>query len=78
MSACLHEGIVARPSELERLEAVVRTRVNRRVRDLRIVCDENGLVLQGQAPSYYVKQIAQQAVMAATDMPILANEIEVG
>ena len=36
-----------------------------------------GLVLLGSAHTYYIKQLVQQAVMAATSEPILANEIEV-
>jgi hypothetical protein len=41
-----------------------------------VVCDE-GLILQGHASTYYAKQLAQQAVMAGTTLPIVANEIEV-
>jgi hypothetical protein len=77
MSAPRQRGL-ARPAELERLEGLIRLRVSRRIRNLRLVCGEDGLVLRGQAPSFYVKQIAQQAVMEATDMPISANEIAVG
>jgi hypothetical protein len=36
-----------------------------------------GLVLTGQASTYYAKQLAQHAVMEATALPILANEIDV-
>ena len=77
MSACFPDVVLASPAELERLEALVRERVSRRVRNLRLACSDGGLVLRGQAPSFYVKQMAQQAVMEATDMPILANKIEV-
>ena len=38
---------------------------------------EGGLVLRGHAMTYYAKQLAQHAVMAATSLPIQANEIEV-
>jgi hypothetical protein len=38
---------------------------------------EKGLVLQGRARTYHVKQLAQQAVMEAAHMPIRANEIVV-
>jgi hypothetical protein len=38
---------------------------------------EDGFVLQGRAPTYYAKQLAQHAVMEASDVPIKANEIEV-
>jgi len=33
--------------------------------------------LRGRAKTYYAKQLAQHAVMEATDLPVLANEIEV-
>ena len=36
-----------------------------------------GIVLRGFTRTYYLKQLAQQAVMNLTDLPILANEIEV-
>jgi hypothetical protein len=36
-----------------------------------------GLVLRGRAQTFYTKQLAQHAVMRATALPILANEIEV-
>jgi hypothetical protein len=35
------------------------------------------LVLQGQAHTYYAKQLAQHALLEATRLPIRANEIEV-
>jgi hypothetical protein len=34
-------------------------------------------VLRGRARTYYAKQLAQHAVMQATALPILRNEIEV-
>jgi len=36
-----------------------------------------GLVLTGRTCTYYVKQLAQHAVMEFVDLPILANDIEV-
>jgi len=60
-----------------RLESLVRRRSHGQVRDLRLeLCDE-GLILHGRAASYYVKQLAQQAVLEAAEFPLLANEIEV-
>jgi hypothetical protein len=52
-------------------------RLGARVRHFRIVIDDKGIVLRGQAHTYYAKQLAQHAVMAATGLPILSNEIEV-
>jgi hypothetical protein len=48
-----------------------------RVRDLRLVVTDKGVVLRGTAGTYYAKQLAQHVVMGATGLPILANEIEV-
>ena len=59
------------------LEELVQKRCYGRVRELRLLVRGNRLILQGCATSYYVKQLAQQAVMEAGGLPILANEIEV-
>ena len=63
--------------EMEQLETHVQSRLNGRVRDFRLVVRGCGLVLTGRARTYYAKQLAQHAVMEATALPILANEIEV-
>jgi hypothetical protein len=47
------------------------------VRDFCLVVRDRGLVLRGRALSYYVKQLAQHAVMQTTRLPIRNNEIEV-
>lgn len=47
------------------------------VRDFRLVLRNGGLVLLGHARTFYAKQMATHSVMAATKMPICANEIEV-
>ncbi|MFO0970194.1 MAG: hypothetical protein U0793_31975 [Gemmataceae bacterium] len=65
------------PAEMERLEAQVQTRLNGRIRRFALRLGACGLVLTGQARTYYDKQLAQHAVMEATALPILANEIEV-
>jgi hypothetical protein len=60
------------------LAARVHAYLGGRVRDFRLeLCDGRGLVLRGRAPTYYAKQVAQHAVMAASRLPIAANEIEV-
>ena len=48
-----------------------------RLRQFNIVGDERGLVLSGEAPSFYVKQLAQHAVGRMTSVPIVRNEIQV-
>jgi hypothetical protein len=63
--------------EIEQLEARVRSRLSGRVRDFQVLGQDNGLVLKGHTRTYYAKQLAQHAVMDSTEIPILANEIEV-
>jgi hypothetical protein len=59
------------------LETHLLTRLGSRIRHLRVVCRIDGVVLQGSARTYYVKQLAQHSIMEITDLPIAANEIEV-
>jgi hypothetical protein len=63
--------------DLDCLESHVQCRLGARVRQLRLCWRDGGLVLHGLAPTYYAKQLAQHALMAATKQPIRANEIEV-
>jgi hypothetical protein len=63
--------------EVARLESHLQGRLNGRVRALRLLLRDQGLVLRGQARTYYAKQLAQHAVMEAASYPIQANEIEV-
>ena len=62
---------------LDQIEEHVQCRLVGRVRQFHLDWHEGGLVLHGHAMTYYAKQIAQHAVMAATSLPILANEMEV-
>jgi hypothetical protein len=59
------------------MERRIQGRLCGRVLGFRLVRNAGGLILQGQAPSFYAKQLAQHAVMQATLVPILANQIEV-
>ena len=65
------------PDELMRADEYVRCRIGGRVRDLRLLVRDQGLVLQGHAHTYYAKQLAQHAVMETLGLAIHANEIEV-
>jgi hypothetical protein len=38
---------------------------------------DRGLILRGRARCYHIKELAQHAVMQATQLPILINRIEV-
>ncbi len=62
---------------VEQLEALVQRRLHGRVRDLRLLVGDQGLILQGQTSTYYAKQLAQHAAIDITGLAILANEIEV-
>jgi hypothetical protein len=70
MSDMLLEGVA-------QLETQARKEVRGRVRDFRLVVEDDYLVLRGQARTYYAKQLAQEAIMRGTSFPIRANEIEV-
>ncbi len=61
----------------EHLEAAMQNRLSGRVRDLRIIVRDGGIVLQGWAATYYAKQLAQHVAMEMAQRPILANDIEV-
>jgi len=62
---------------LEQAEALLRQRLRGRVWDLRVVLREGGVILQGQALSYYVKQLGQHIAMEELRLTVVANEIEV-
>ena len=65
------------PEEVDRLLLALQCHLAGRVRDLRLLLRDNGLVLQGHAHSFYAKQVAQELVMKATELRLLANDIEV-
>jgi hypothetical protein len=64
--------------EEARVEMCIQARLSGRVHGLRVVRRDNGFVLQGRTATYYAKQLVLHAAMQATDLPILADEIEVG
>ena len=66
-------------TQAEQVETLVQRRLLGRVRvdRFRVLVQEQGLVLQGCAPTYYAKQLAQHAAMEVSGLPILANEIAV-
>jgi hypothetical protein len=59
------------------LEALVQAQLNGHIRNLRLVVDDNGIILRGQAQTYYAKQLAQHVVMERTRLAVRANEIAV-
>ena len=62
---------------LAQVQERVRDRLRGRIHHFRVELHDCGLVLQGRAQSFFVKQLAQHAVMDATGVPILRNDIEV-
>jgi hypothetical protein len=64
-------------TELTGVEDRVRLLLNGRMLDFRLIIRDEGLVLQGHAPNYYAKQLAQEMVKKLTTTPIRANDIEV-
>jgi hypothetical protein len=61
----------------DRLEIQVNRRIGNRVRDLRVIVRDNGIILQGRTATYHAKQLAQHAAMDVFGLPIMANDIEV-
>lgn len=66
-----------RQEELARLEAHLQSQLGNRVRHLRLVARDHGLVLQGQTTTYFAKLLAQEALLKATKIPLVANSIRV-
>jgi hypothetical protein len=62
---------------LAELEVQLQRTLRGRVHDLRVLARGVGLALQGYAYTYYAKQLAQHALMSATSVPLLSNEIAV-
>jgi hypothetical protein len=64
-------------SDLDQLENRVQAKLSGRICHLQVFLRDYGIVLRGLARTYHAKQLAQHAVMTETELPILANEIEV-
>jgi len=62
----------------ERLEGYIEQKASGRIRDLHVVCSNDGIILQGRSRTYHAKQLAQQAVLDLMNGPTpLTNQIEV-
>ena len=68
---------VVRQEDMDQLVIQVQRELSSRLRDFRVERKGKGVVLAGRVATYYAKQLAQHAVMRATVLPILGNEIEV-
>jgi hypothetical protein len=60
-----------------RLEQLLKRELHGRIIEVKVLFRDDGLVLQGESPSFYVKQLAQHSVMKASKLPLRANEIHV-
>jgi hypothetical protein len=67
----------ATDENLARIAEHVRRRLTGLLRDFQLVVRDKGLVLRGHVHTYYAMQLAQHAVMEASNLPIRANEMEV-
>ena len=63
--------------ELTELERCIQDQLDGRIGDVKLDLVPGGLVLRGRTRTYHAKQLAQQALMQASDRPLVANEIEV-
>lgn len=66
-------------SLVERIERAIQSRTGVRINDLRVLVDDQRVVVQGRTPTYYNKQLVTQAVFdACPGEPLhLQNEVEV-
>jgi hypothetical protein len=71
-------GNSAPTSLAEQVEALMKQKLHGRAWDIRLVVENGGVILQGRACSYYAKQLAQHVAMEFLQLPIRANQIEVG
>jgi endonuclease/exonuclease/phosphatase family metal-dependent hydrolase len=63
--------------EVAQVEADIQGRLRHYVRDFRMIVQDGGLVLYGHTRTYYGKQLVQHGVMARSQLPIRANNIDV-
>jgi hypothetical protein len=65
------------PDGITEMEMRVECLLDGHIHHFQVIVGEKGLILRGQARTYHAKQQAEDAVAEATELPILANEIEV-
>jgi hypothetical protein len=66
------------PTTLTRqIESALFLRVGRHVHDLDVIVRGKGVILRGQASTYYAKQLAQHVTDRVYGLPVLENEITV-
>lgn len=70
-----HAPIIS--DEIATAEAHLAKHLRGRLSDISLSVHLGGVVITGRTRSYYVKQLAQHAVMERVSLPIVANEITV-
>jgi len=69
---------LGRTDWVEQLAGRIRLRTDRRLRGLTISRDRGHVLISGRAPSFYVRQLAEQAAMELLPPDRLQLEIKVG
>lgn len=64
-------------AQVEKLALDMQSRFGGRVRNIRLLVQDTGIVLLGRADTHHAKQLAQHAVTSEIAVPLLANQIEV-
>jgi hypothetical protein len=60
---------------IDRLEDLVRDELAGQIEEFHLMLLDGGLVLTGHAHDSYARHLAEAAVIEATDLPLVANEI---
>jgi osmotically-inducible protein OsmY len=72
-----YEQSLSASGEIATVAAHLAQHLRGRLRDASVTIHRGGVVIRGTTKSYYVKQLAQHAVMKHVSLPIVANEIDV-
>ena len=73
----LPETLVEAERLVASIERAVREETGRRVQDLCVEINQNGVLLKGRCTTYYCKQLAQHAAMGMPGGEHVTNSIEV-
>ncbi len=76
MTNILPSTVVTR-QHMPSLEMIIKHRLACSVEQLQLNVENDGIVLKGIAPSWYIKQMAQEIVMEHSTMPIVLIDIHV-
>lgn len=68
----------AREDLASQIQVYIERKACGRIRDLRVICADEQIILQGHSRTYHAKQLAQEAALdIAGCQPTLANQIVV-